>query len=150
VTNAGAVNQAGQEIITRLKNFSIALEYTGKPVSGTTSARWTVPKFAISSSDPKAAPAFAEKFPGGTKEVRAYFDFSGMQNDKPVVIKVYVNGEEDSTLRIVEKWTLGATGKAEYVIGAGYSDVYSLASGDYTVEIYVDYQLVQSGRFAVQ
>ena len=77
------------------------------------------------------------------------FDYEGMQDGQETVWKVYYNGEEDISWRTVEEWSLGAAGAAEFPLSYAYSNVYTLASGEYLVEMYVDSHLAQDGYFVI-
>jgi hypothetical protein len=64
--------------------------------------------------------------------------------------KVYVNGYEDQSLRIVDKTDV-STGSTWYkTFGYSYTNVFILSKGEYLVELYADNILVQSGTFYVQ
>ncbi|MBI3913303.1 MAG: tetratricopeptide repeat protein [Chloroflexi bacterium] len=147
INDANAVTNAAPAISTQLKNMTLALEYTSKAPSGAASAKIGAFKFGV--ADGKSV-KFADKFAKGIKEVVLAFDFDGMANGKSVIVKVYQGSQEDSYLRIVDTWSQGATGKIEIPVGAGYSGVFEFAPGEYLVEVYVDYQLAQSGKFVVQ
>jgi hypothetical protein len=73
-----------------------------------------------------------------------------MQDGQEVIFKLYTNGVEDPSWRIVEPWKQGASGSAEILISYAYSDTFTFAPGDYTVEIYVDHILAQRGFFTIQ
>ncbi len=78
------------------------------------------------------------------------FDYEGMQDGQEVLFKVYIDGEEDPSWRIVSPWDLGASGTAEKPLSLAYSDVFVLASGQYTIEMYVNSHLVQQGSFVIE
>ena len=147
IKDANAITRAAPDLIKQLKNLELALEYTSRPPSGTTRAKIGALKFGV--SDGRAV-KFADQFPTETKAIVVAFDYSEMENGKTMIVRVYQDGEEDSSLRLVSKWEVGASGKTEIEIGAGYSGVFSFPPGEYLVEVYVDYQWVQSGSFVVQ
>ena len=62
---------------------------------------------------------------------------------------LYVNGAEDPSWRIVDTWSLGESGSAEIPVSYAYSDTFTFQPGEYTVELYVNYQLAQRGTFTV-
>jgi hypothetical protein len=95
-------------------------------------------------------PVLADSFPNGTDEVLVTFDYAGMQDGQEALYKVYVNGEEDPSWRLAAPWDLGATGTAEKPLSLAYSDVFVLTPGQYTVELYVNTQLVQHGSFVIE
>ena len=91
----------------------------------------------------------ADSFPAGTDEVLIVFDYASMQDGQETIWKVYYNGEEDIAWRSVEAWSLGAEGEAEFPLSYAYSNVYTLAPGEYLVEMYVDSHLAQRGFFII-
>jgi tetratricopeptide (TPR) repeat protein len=171
ITNADAVKTTAQSLAGQLANLSVALEATGKPASGTSSAQITPFKFATEAQvnegtpTPVAAPdlshpdqtshpnpglnsgayTVANTFPSDTGTVDVFFDYSGMRDGQNVLWKVSVNGQDDDSFRRQETWSLGATGTALKPISL------VLASpGDYTVALYIDSHLVQTGTFVLQ
>ncbi len=54
----------------------------------------------------------AEEFPFGTQEVQVMFDYEGMTDGQEVVFKVFIDGEEDPSWRVIAPWDLGASGSA--------------------------------------
>ena len=83
-------------------------------------------------------------------DISVLFDYSGMQDGQEVAYKVYIDDEEDPSWRLVEEWSLGASGSAEKPISFAYSAVHVLRAGEYTVEMYVDSHLAQRGKFVVE
>lgn len=147
------VYAAGQEILAQIKGASVALEYTGKLPAGTLTAK--IGSFTFAQAQYDDAGNFvdylpADSFPAGTDEVLIVFDYEGMQDGQEVAWKVYYNGEEDISWRTVEDWSMGAVGTAEFPLSYAYSNVYTLASGEYLVEMYVDSHLAQRGYFIVE
>ena len=64
--------------------------------------------------------------------------------------KVYVNGYEDQSLRIVANDDLSAGNTWYKTFGYTYTDVFILSAGEYVVELYADNILVQRGTFYVK
>jgi tetratricopeptide (TPR) repeat protein len=152
ITNPEAVQAAAEEIVHQLKGNSVALEYTGQPLAGSPTAQITPFEFAEAEYDDEGNIAqynVTDLFPAGTQEVYITFDYENMRDDQEVVYKVYYNGEEDPSWRNIEKWSLGASGSAEYPLSYAYSNVYTLASGEYLAEMYVNSHLVQRGYFYI-
>jgi hypothetical protein len=66
-------------------------------------------------------------------------------------MKVYHNGEEDPSWRAVDQWALGQAGEDGFFsLSYAYSNVYTLAPGEYWVEIYIDSHLAQRGYFVIE
>lgn len=150
---AAAVDAAvAEDLITQLKSAAVALEYTGQLPAGALTA--TISPFTFS------APVYDDQgslietledevFEFGVNEIGVLFDYAGMTDGQDVVFKVYINGEEDPSWRVIAPWDLGADGAAEKTLSLAYSDNFVLAAGDYEVEMYVDGRLAQRGAFAV-
>ena len=64
--------------------------------------------------------------------------------------KVYVNGYEDQSLRIISTDDISSSDTWYKTFGYSYTNVFILSLGEYTVELYADNVLVQSGTFEVQ
>jgi hypothetical protein len=89
-------------------------------------------------------------FPSGTASVEVAFDVRAVPPGALVVLKVYRNGEEDVALGSVERWTSPATGRAQREIQAPVEGtLLGLFAGDYQVEVYVEGELLRSGRFRI-
>ncbi|MEK6574179.1 MAG: hypothetical protein AABZ58_07670 [Chloroflexota bacterium] len=93
--------------------------------------------------------AVADTFEYGASAVAVLFDYDHMQDGQDVVFKVYVDGEEDPSWRLIDKWVLGTSGGAEKPLSFDYSYANVLRPGFYTVEMYVDSHLGQSGSFVI-
>jgi len=162
------------EMRVGLKNLATALEFTGQPTAeasgGTVSeVAFVQPVYDTEGKvtayapldvgtvrlrgagiyqDPgEAADISLLRVGGVTSEVVVSFDYQGMVDGQLVVVKVYVDGQESTGLRLVQTWSLGAEGKATLPLTPGGS--YGLSPGEYRVEIYVDSVLVQEGSFSV-
>ncbi len=147
------VAPAGQAVSAQLKSLAVALEYTGKPPEGSITAKITPFQFSAPGKDDQgkpSAPVIADSFAQGTDEVLVTFDYGSMQDGQEVLYKVYIDGEEDPSWRLVAPWNLGASGTAEKPLSLAYSDVFVLNPGQYTVEMYVNSHLVQQGSFVVE
>ncbi len=152
LADPAAAGEAAFAISNQLKSLSVALEYTGRPPQGELTAIISPFTFAqpvlddggnVVDYDP------ADTFAYGTDEVSILFDYEEMQDGQEAVFKVYVDGEEDPSWRVAEPWSLGASGSAEKLLSFAYSNTQVLAPGLYTVEMYVNSNLAQSGNFVV-
>ena len=147
------VAPAGQALSDQLKSMAVALEFTGKPPEGSTTAKITPFQFSTSGKDDQGNPSdpvIADSFPQGTDEVLVTFDYESMLDGQEVLFKVYIDGEEDPSWRLAAPWNLGASGTAEKPLSLAYSDVFVLNPGQYTVEMYANSHLVQQGSFVVE
>jgi hypothetical protein len=136
-----------------LKDTTAALEFTGKAPPDTPRGIATAFEFGREELDDQGNFVqynTAKSFPYGLNEVEVLFDYSGMKKGALEVWKVYRNGTEDPTLRVVGNWGLEEAGKAAKPISYAYSDLFIFTPGEYTVELYVDSHLIGRGDFTVE
>lgn len=134
--------------------MSTALEYTGKPPQGTLTARIGDLYFGVPEFDDQGEVASVEEdendeFEAGTSSIAVDFDYEGMKDGQDVVVKIFRGPTEEPSWRIVEKWSLGASGSAEYVLTPGYTDTFAFPPDTYTVEIFVDGHMANRSSFTV-
>jgi sigma54-dependent transcription regulator len=72
-----------------------------------------------------------------------------MPEGKDILFKLYINGEEDPSWRILQPWDLGVDGNAEIPVSYAYSDTFVFDAGQYVIEMYVDNHLAQRGWFFI-
>lgn len=147
--NAAAPEAAVAADLARLlKSYAVSLEYTGKPPAGPLTAQ--ISAFTFSAPAPGGGDRVTgDTFAYGVDEIGVGFDYSGMQDGQDAVFKVYIDGEEDPSWRVIAPWDLGAAGAAEKSLSLAYSDNFVLAAGAYQVEMYVAGRLAQRGAFTV-
>jgi len=153
IADPDAVATAAQELSKQFKDLAVALEYTGQPPAGSVTAQVTPFEFGQAQYDDQGNfvdYTTAESFPYGADEVIVLFDYEGMQDGQETIWKVYRDGQEDPSLRVVEQWSLGQAGGAQKPISFAYSNVFFFTPGEYAVELYVDSHLVQSGSFTIE
>jgi len=151
IANPDAVFEAGQVISTDLKSLSVGLEFTGKPPQGARTAKISPFQFGTPVYDDQGDVVdfeIAETF-SNVPEIAVLFDYEGMQDGQEVIFKVYINGEEDPSWRIITQWDQGASGSTEKFLSVAYSETFVFSPGYYTVEMYVDSHLAQSGNYEV-
>ncbi|MBC8160397.1 MAG: tetratricopeptide repeat protein [Roseiflexaceae bacterium] len=144
---------ASQDLMQQLKSLAVGLENTGKPPEGAIAATISPFTFSAPATDDQGnavEPLVGDSFPEGTDEVLVEFDYDAMQDGQEVFYKVYIDGEEDPSWRLLGPWDLGVSGTAEKPLSLAYSDVFVLNPGEYTVEMYVNSHLAQSGWFVVE
>ena len=150
-----AIRQFALGQMKRLKESTVALEYTGQLPSGHPSIQ--VEPFIIgqiTETDEQGLitgfePAVNDAIPFGEDEFTVEFTYTG-EAPKEMLWKVYVNGYEDQGLRIVDKTDISGGSTWYKTFGYSYTNVFILSAGEYTVELYADNILVQSGTFYVQ
>lgn len=139
----------------RLKESVVSLEYTGQLPDAANVM--TVESFVfgqITGTDEQGLVAGFEPAPDGVIPFGANtftveFTYSG---SAPSVMlwKVYINGYEDQSLRIVDTTDISAGSVWYKTFGYNFTNVFILGQGEYTVELYADNILVQQGVFYVQ
>ncbi len=153
IANADQVRAAIPELVAQLKSLSVGLEFNGQPPSAPLTAKVSPFLFGQAVLDADGIPTedvtTAEEFEFGTQEVLVMFDYEGMTDGQEVVFKVFIDGEEDPSWRVITPWDLGAAGAANKPLSLSYSDTFVLTSGAYEVDMFVDGQLAQRGYFTV-
>jgi tetratricopeptide (TPR) repeat protein len=153
IVNPTVVQTTGQEMLYQIKSLTVALEFTGAPPTGQATAHISEFEFGQYLIDDEGdfldEYELTDTFAFGTNEVLILFDYDGMQTGYSQIWKVFVDGEEDPSWRVEDVWELGPTGSAEKALSFAYSDVFVLPAGEYTVELYVNSWLAQSGRFVI-
>ena len=146
------VKSTAKQMVYQLKSLALGLEYNGKPTA-TTNAKISALQFAEPIlNDAGEVIRYKEPtntFKYGINEIGVMFDYEKMKNGSDTLMKLYVNDEEDPSWRTIERWELGEKGNTVIPLNYAYSDTYTFDEGDYMVEIYVDYQLVQQGNFSI-
>lgn len=151
-----AVHEFAFSQMKRLKEATVSLEYTGQLPSNPSPIQVEPFVFGqITGVDDDGfitgfEPAPNEIIPFGEEEsFTVEFTYTGAA-PKVMVWKVYVNGSENQSLRIYTEEDLSAGNTWYKTFGYGYTNVFILSEGEYTVEFYADNVLVQSGSFKVQ
>lgn len=152
---ADEVLPVASDLMSRLKSLTFSLEYTSKAPAAKATAE--IEPLAFAEPDQKddegevtSYKEPADEFENGLKEIGVMFDYTGIRKGADVVFKLYINGDEDPSWRVIEKWALNESGSATIPISYAYSDSFSFQPGEYTVELYVDYNLVQRSSFVVK
>lgn len=136
-----------------LRNTTTALEFTGAAPSNIVTANVSSFEFAQKEYDQDGnflQYNVASSFAYGTNAMVVLFDYSGMVKGQSEIWKVYHNGVEDPTLRVVSQWALDEAGAGEKSISFAYSDLFIFSPGEYTVELYIDSHLAQRGTFIIE
>ncbi|MEM7111261.1 MAG: tetratricopeptide repeat protein [Chloroflexota bacterium] len=175
LTDTEAVRQLGEQLNLDLRNLAVGLEYMGQPVTGTVVADVGNFEFAQAVLDESGQVVSYEPLTGQTTQLRfgtvfedqgeaanltvtrdrettvenlfVLFNYAGIPENEVVVFKVYANGREATDLRLAESWALDDSGRA--TIPLTPRSGFSLAPGDYKVEIYVGGLLTQQGGFTI-
>lgn len=123
IKSAEPVKRAANDLRVRLKELSVALEYTesafgtAKPPAGQLAT--TIKPFTFTRNVPGDDPiTHTTVFTATDDPVYVVFDYAGLQDKQLFVVKVYVNGEEDPRLRVAEELStkeLGESGEQAYL-----------------------------------
>jgi tetratricopeptide (TPR) repeat protein len=135
----------------QLKNLTVALEYDILLSETEPVAEISPFQFGVALYDEEGNFSdydISEVFSSDTEQVLLLFDYEGMQDGDLVLVKVYDDEFEDPSLRYADEWTLGPSGGGELAFTA--SNYVGFSRGEYAVEMYVDAQLVQEGKFTVE
>ena len=142
------------DVERRLKEASVALLQLGTVAVEPTGAQVGTLVFEALTLDADGvvvARQPAATFPPGTANVGLSFDYHGVPLGALVVLKVYWQGLEQPSLTQVERWALPASGRAERIIRSAFEyDFVGLVAGRYTVEVYVESNLVSDGEFTIR
>jgi hypothetical protein len=143
------------EEITRLKEATLALEYTGQlppaqeVMSVSPFAFGTITKEDEQGYVTEFSAVTSASFPQYTPSVDVQFSYTGPAPTEQIMWKVFRDGAEDASFRSTWDPDLGDSDTWYKTIGYNYTNIFVLSSGEYTVELYVDYHLVQRGTFYV-
>ncbi|NOH02516.1 MAG: tetratricopeptide repeat protein [Chloroflexi bacterium] len=149
-----AIRNFAEEQMKRLKEATVALEYTGQlPAQQEVMLVQAFTFGKITGRDDQGfitdfEPAPNSIVPFGEKSFTVEFTYAG-QAPQQMIWKVYVNGIEDQSLRIVSNDDISSGSTWYRTFGYEYTNVFILSEGEYTVELYADNKLVQRGTFYV-
>ena len=153
--DVNAIRDFAYAQMIRIKEAVVALEYNGQ-LTGEQEVMQVQPFVfgQITSEDEQGLitgfePPPDAKFPYETKAVTVEYTYSGPA-PKQQVWKIYINGSEDQSLRVVTQEDISAGASWYRTFGYNYTGVFILTSGEYTVELYADSKLVQRGTFYVE
>ncbi len=150
-----AIREFAYQQMIRIKQATTSLEYTGQlPAEQEV---MTVQPFVFGEVTEKDENGFivnyqpnnSATFDEGTKAVTVQFTYDGPA-PKQIIWKVLFNGVEDQSLRAVSNDDISNGDTWYRTFGYEYTNVFILSSGEYTVELYADSHLVQSGTFFVK
>jgi tetratricopeptide (TPR) repeat protein len=141
--------------IILLKEATLTLEYTGQlPPAQEVMAVSPFAFGTITQTDEQGyVTEFDEvadaTFPRYTPSVDVQFSYTGPVPTKQIMWKVFYDGVEDASFRSLWDPDLSGSDTWYKTVGFNYTNVFVLSPGEYVVELYVDYHLVQTGTFYV-
>lgn len=149
IKSPDSIPPIAEALIKQLKSLSVSLELTGKPPVGELTAEISPFLFGEPTYNENAPYLIEDEFSSGVQEMDVLFDYAKMRDGQEVLIKVYIDGIEDPSWRVLFTWDVGESGSTAVPISIAYSDSFVLVTAEYTVELYVDGHLAQVGTFSV-
>ena len=162
VADSAEIRAEADALITELKSHLTSLDYTGEVPGEPPTAQASAFGFGVARVDPNGNPVLDDDgfqvydkkpdavFGADTDEVDVLFDYDGMVEGQKENWKIYLDGTEETSLRVDTTWELGESGGAVLPISYAFSSTFVLRSGEYTAELYIDHHLVQRGTFTVE
>ncbi len=150
-----AIRNFAYQQMVRLKETTVSLEYTGQLPSSQEPMQVQPFNFGqISGRDDQGLITNFElspnsSFPYATESVTVEFTYSGPPPTQ-LIWKVYVNGREDQSLRVIQNNDISSNTTWYQTFGYSYTDTFILTAGEYIVELFADSKLVQSGKFVIE
>lgn len=149
--SADAMGTAATALLASVKSASVGLEFAGvvPAASSTLSVSPLAFAHALTGDDGHDMDEVeaGEVFPYGTDTVIFSFDYAGAKDGVSEIWKFSLDDEENPAWRINTTWTRGAEGSDSQQLSFDFSDFITLEPGVYRVDLYVDYQLAQTGQF---
>jgi tetratricopeptide (TPR) repeat protein len=144
-----------QKQIIRLRESILALEYTGNLPQAQEIMQVSPFAFGSITLDANGYVSNFEVrkdgvFPNGSAAVSIQFTYTGSVPQDRLIWKFYLDGEEYAAFRALSDTDLSSSDTWYQTVGFDYTNLFILPPGEYTVELYADYRLVQTGRFYVQ
>ncbi|MCA9793927.1 MAG: tetratricopeptide repeat protein [Candidatus Eremiobacteraeota bacterium] len=153
------VVEAAEALHDELDGLAISLEYSGKPPEGKLEAEIGEIDFGLPRYDAKGElqsevqPFPGDVFPAGTDEVVIEFPYGKMKDGSELVMRIFKDGQELPSWRMVEQWSLGSgDNETDYwyrVLSPGYSADTEFDPGQYFVEVFFDGHMAASSAFSI-
>ena len=144
--------QVADALSIQLKEAMVALEYTGK-LPDNTEITAEISDFHFfniyEDEEGKLVPGESGNvFTSDSRTIMTGYIYENMKPGQQVLLKVYVNGDEAPSLRVLQDWPAGAvSGTADLPLHAGGL---RFETGFYWVELYIDSRLVYQDGFEMQ
>ncbi len=153
IADPDRVREVGEALLYQIKSTAAGLEYTGRAPEGELAAEISPFSFVVPEKDADGEVTGysepAEAFEYGIDEFSVVFEYANMPDGVDVLFKLYIDGVEDPSWRILQPWDLGVEGDAGIPISYAYSDTFVFDPGEYMVEMYVGYHLAQRSWFVI-
>jgi tetratricopeptide (TPR) repeat protein len=141
-----------REILQRLKSTSVSLElYQRAPLADVATTigelEFGQPLYDVDGNF--TGYDYNDTFAYGINEIDVYFTYTDLQKGQELLAKVYVDGIEEPSWRVVTTWDGEPNGEAQIPLAVSYSSTFVFAPSYFMVELYVDGVLKQIGFFSV-
>jgi len=146
LTLAPATVTQAESAVQALRSAAITLEYDLKPTSGKAT------DIQVGVTDDQDAFTAQETFPANDLAISPLMlqlNAQQIATGAHVLVRFYVDGSEDASLRYVGEWSGAADGPTTLAVPIDLGPAYVLPAGDYAVELYID-GTVQGGLIPFQ
>ena len=160
IRNPEAVIETCEVLRAEIDGLSVSLEYTGEPPKEKLTAEVSDLTFGLPLYDDEGELKSEietypdDVFPWGTGEVVVQFVHGKVTDGQDLVLRVFLNGDELPSWRMLEKWTYGdGDGETDHwykVLAPGYSETTELDPGEYLVEFFFNGHLVLRDGFTIE
>lgn len=150
-----AIKSLAYEQMVRIREATLALEYTGQlPPEQEVMAVLPFSFGVITEIDKEGYVTEFEEVPDATFAANSplvdiEFSYTGPAPTQQIMWRVYYNGQEDISFRSIWDPDLSGSNTWYKTVGFTTTDTFVLSPGEFFVELYVDYHLVQTGTFYV-
>ncbi len=162
IEDSAELRAEADRLIDVIKTNLTSLDYTGEVPTAEPTAQASAFRFGVARMDANGFPVLDEDgyqvydekegavFGTSTDEVNVLFDYDGMVDGQKENWKIYLDGTEETSLRVDSTWELGESGGAALPISYAFSSTFALRSGEYSAELYIDNHLIQRGTFTIK
>lgn len=124
-----------ESAVQALRSAAITLEYDIKPSSGTAT------DIQVGVTDDQDVFTAQDTFPAAdlaTNPLTLQLNAQKIATGAHVLVRFYVDGNEDASLRYVSEWSGAADGLTTLAVPIDLGPAYVLPAGNYAVELYID------------
>jgi len=146
LTLAPATVTQAESAVQAIRSAAITLEYNLKPTSGTAT------DIQVGVTDDQEVFSAQDTFPADNLAISPLMLQLNAQQITPgahVLVRFYVEGSEDESLRYVSEWSEATDGLTTLAVPIDLGPAYVLPAGNYAVELYID-GVVQGGLIPFQ
>lgn len=150
LSDPATIGAAARQLATRLREYSVALEYTGQPPPASIDAQVDPFRFTRVLSADDETVQNATSFAATDEPIYVSIPFRGLREGQRIVLKVYADDVEDERLRFNQEYSANVMGGADGdLLLPLTTGGLPFSPGAYRIEMYIDSKLVQRGAFEV-